>query len=88
MGTNDETCGERYSKDHPWTCDLPAGHLGRHGAPEGDGLSRVAWIGGRCASVYPGAATLNGKAIRCGREAGHDGQHAHTFAARYWTTRD
>lgn len=38
----------------------------------------------QCPSTYPGAATLRGKAIRCDLPAGHDGQHGHSFAARYW----
>jgi hypothetical protein len=38
----------------------------------------------RCASRYPGAVTLNGRAIRCELGADHDGQHGHSFAARYW----
>ena len=38
----------------------------------------------RCRSVYPGLDTLIGRAIRCERAVGHDGQHGHSFAARYW----
>lgn len=42
----------------------------------------------RCRSIYPGAATLQGKPIRCDRQQGHaiadDPQHGNGFAARYW----
>jgi len=41
----------------------------------------------RCTSVYPGAATLQGKAIRCTASKGHTGDHGHSFAARYWNGR-
>lgn len=37
----------------------------------------------RCQSTYPGAATLRGRPIRCEDRAGHDGQHGHSFAARW-----
>lgn len=39
---------------------------------------------GRCPSRYPGTVTLLGKPVRCELVRGHDGQHGHSFAARYW----
>lgn len=38
----------------------------------------------RCSSLYGGAVTLRGRSVRCELPAGHDGLHAHSFAARYW----
>jgi hypothetical protein len=56
-----------------------------YGVPCARGLAQVKRFP-RCASTYPGAVTLNGKPIRCEGKRLHEGQHFHTFAARYWGT--
>ena len=37
----------------------------------------------RCKATYSGA-TLLGRPVRCEGRVGHDGDHGHSFAARYW----
>ena len=38
-----DACGAQYSASHPFACDLPAGHTGKHEDRHADAPSTVAW---------------------------------------------